>query len=757
MNPNNKAIYKDPSAPIQQRVEDLLTRMTLTEKVAQLLAIWDKKHDFMTDDGEFLADKSENYFKDGIGTVCRPSENTRGKNLAPRQNAVFANAMQKHVVEHSRLGIPILFHEEALHGQQAPGATNFPQAIAMSCSWDTNLVREIYETIAAEVRSRGGHHVLTPVVDVARDPRWGRVEETFGEDPYLVAEMGAAAVRGFQGPKGDIDDKHVAATVKHFAAHGQPENGTNCGPATFPERVLREVFLYPFEVAIKREGVRGVMAAYHEIDGVPCHKNKWLLQKVLREEWGFDGVVVSDYFAVDQLSQYHNISDDKAECARQALEAGVDTELPDLDCYPHLKKLAEDGALSEATIDKAVERLLRFKFELGLFENPYCDPNVAEKIVNSEAHQKLALQAAHKCAVLLKNEDKLLPLNADNIKSMAIIGPNAKGVHLGGYTDEPRVGIDLFDGISAKVGDKIKIDYAEGCRITEGYASWFADEVIKADPEKNRQLIAKAVAVANHNDIIILAVGGNEQTCREAFHPNHLGDRTSLDLVGEQNELVDAMVATGKPVIVILNNGRPLSINTIAEKAPAILDIWFLGQESGTAVANILFGDVNPSGKLTTTFPRSVGQLPVYYNKKPSANRGYIFDDNTPLFPFGFGLSYTTFEYSNLRVTPDIGGVGSAAKVSVDVTNTGDRHGDEIVQLYIHDKLASVTRPIKELKDFKRVSLKAGERKTVEMALTPEKLSFYNEDMKRVVEPGEFDIMVGSSSVEYLSTLYTVH
>ncbi len=757
MSQNDNPIYKNPQAPIRQRISDLMSRMTLDEKLAQLWSVWDLKHEFMTDAGEFLADKAEKYFKDGIGTVCRPSENTRGKNLGPRKNAEFANAMQKHVVENSRLGIPILFHEEALHGQQAPGATNFPQAIAMSCSWDTELVRQIYETIAAEVRSRGGHHVLTPVVDVARDPRWGRVEETFGEDPYLVAEMGAAAVRGFQGPKGDIDNQHVAATVKHFAAHGQPENGTNCGPATFPERLLREVFLYPFEVAIKREGARGVMAAYHEIDGIPCHKNKWLLQKVLREEWGFDGIVVSDYFAVDQLKQYHNISNDKAECARQALEAGVDTELPDLDCYPHLKKLVEDGQLAEALIDKAVERFLRFKFELGLFENPYCDPDVAEKIVNSEPHKKLALEAAHKCAVLLKNEGNLLPLDINKINSIAIIGPNAKGIHLGGYNDEPRVGIDLFDGISAYVGDKIKIEYAEGCRITEGYASWFADVVIKADSENNRKLIAEAVEVAKRNDIIFLAVGGNEQTCREAFNPNHLGDRTSLDLVGEQNELVEAMVATGKPVVVILNNGRPLSINTIAEQVPAVLDIWFLGQETGTAVANILFGHVNPSGKLTTTFPRSVGHLPVYYNKKPSANRGYIFDNNTPLYPFGFGLSYTTFEYSNLKVTPDVGGIGSVVKVFVDVKNTGDRDGDEIVQLYIHDKLASVTRPIKELKDFKRISLKAGETKTVELELTPEKLAFYNEDMKRVVEPGEFDIMVGSSSVDYVAALYIVN
>ncbi|MBN1480828.1 glycoside hydrolase family 3 C-terminal domain-containing protein [candidate division KSB1 bacterium] len=756
MSDKQTALYKNPDAPIPQRIDDLMSRMTVDEKVAQLLSIWDLKQQFMTDEGTFLADQAGEFMKDGIGTVCRPSENRRGKNLGPRASAEFANAMQKYAVEKTRLGIPILFHEEALHGQQAPGATNFPQAITLSCSWDIELVEEIYTTIAAEVRARGGHHVLTPVLDVARDPRWGRVEETFGEDPYLVAEMGAAAIRGFQGGKGRIDHKHVAATAKHFAAHGQPENGTNCGPASFPERLLREVFLYPFEVAVKREGVRAIMAAYHEIDGVPCHKNKWLLHHLLRQEWGFDGIVVSDYFAVDQLQQYHNISNDKAECARLALEAGVDTEFPDMDCYPHLKKLVQDGKLAQATLDQAVERILRFKFELGLFEHPYCDPDLAERIVNCTEHQKLALKAAYKCAVLLKNDNHLLPLDVNKIKSMAIIGPNAQGVHLGGYNDEPRLGIDLLDGLRNKVGDKIKIEYAEGCRITEGYASWFADEVVKADPEKNKILITEAVAVAKRTDIILLAIGGNEQTCREAWKSDHLGDRASLDLVGEQNELVQALLATGKPIIVVLNHGRPLSINYLIEHVPAILDIWYLGQQTGNAVADILFGDVNPAGKLTTTFPRSVGHLPVYYNKKPSANRGYLFDDNTPLLPFGYGLSYTSFKYTNLRITPETGGVGTTAKIYIDVSNIGDREGDEIVQLYIHDKVASVTRPIKELKDFKRIHLKAGESKTVEMVLTPEKLSFYDENMQRIVEPGEFEVMVGSSSVDYLSTVYTV-
>lgn len=747
--------YQSAELPMEQRIEDLMSRMTLDEKVAQVLSIWNLKKEFMTSDGGFVAEKAD-LLKDGLGIVCRPSETRFGANLGPRKNAEFANAMQRYAVENTRLGIPILFHEEALHGQQAPGAVNFPQAIALSCTWDPELVRRVYETIAAEVRARGGHHVLTPVLDVARDARWGRVEETFGEDPYLVTEIGAAAIRGFQGAKGRIDSQHVAATAKHFAAHGQPENGTNCGPASIPERMLREVFLAPFEVAVKREGVKAVMAAYHEIDGVPCHINKRLLQQILREEWGFRGIIVSDYYAIEQLEELHHVATGKAECAKLAFEAGVDSELPDMNCYPFLKELVLKGKIAEAVLDRSVERILRLKFELELFENPYCDPDLAERITRCADHRKLARFAAEKAAILLKNDDRLLPLDMKKIKRLAVIGPNASGIHLGGYTDEPRVGIDLLTGIQQKIGHAVQVDYAEGCRITEGYASWFADEVIKANPEKNKQLIAEAVNVAEQADVVILAVGDNEQTCREAWKADHLGDRASLELVGEQNDLVRAVAATGKPVVMVLTHGRPFALTAVVDSVAAILDIWYLGEETGPAVADILFGHVNPGGKLTITYPRSVGHLPVFYNKKPSANRGYLFDDNTSLFPFGHGLSYTTFKYSNLQISPEIGGVGTTAKVTVEVTNTGSCAGDEIAQLYIHDRVASVTRPILELKDFRRITLQAGEKQTVEFTLTPEKLAFYNECMKRAVEAGEFDIMVGTSSVDLQTILYTV-
>jgi beta-glucosidase len=747
--------YQNAELPIEQRCEDLMSRMALDEKLAQVMSIWNMKAEFMTAAGDFIAEKAI-LLKNGLGIVCRPSETRMGTNLGPRKNAEFANAMQHHAVEKTRLGIPILFHEEALHGQQAPGAVNFPQAITLSCTWDTELVRRIYETIASEVRARGGHHVLTPVLDVARDPRWGRVEETFGEDPYLVTEIGAAAIRGFQGAKGRIDSQHVAATAKHFAAHGQPENGTNCGPAAVPERMLREVFLPPFETAVKREGVKAIMPAYHEIDGVPCHVNKRLLQKILREEWGFRGIIVSDYYAIEQLEQLHHVAQGKAECARLALEAGVDSELPDINCYPFLKELIQSGELSEAVLDQSVERILRLKFELGLFENPYCDPDLAERITRCAEHRQLARFAAEKAAILLKNDGGFLPLDMKKIKQLAVIGPNASGIHLGGYSDEPRVGTDLLTGIKEKVGTAVAVEYAEGCRITEGYASWFADEVTKADPEKNKELIAEAVKVAARAEVVILAVGDNEQTCREGWAANHLGDRSSLEMVGEQNDLVHAIAATGKPVIMVLTHGRPVALTAVVDSVAAILDIWYLGEETGPAVADILFGDVNPGGKLTITYPRSVGHLPVFYNKKPSANRGYLFEESTPLFPFGYGLSYTSFQYSNLRVTPEVGGIGTMVKVAIEVTNTGKRAGDEIVQLYIHDRVATITRPIQELKDFSRITLHAGEKQTVEFILPPEKLAFYNEQMKRVVEPGEFDIMVGGSSADCLSVVYTV-
>ena len=742
--------YRNPSLPIDRRVADLLSRMTLEEKVAQLTALWIQKPqvgpqgDFSGDRGDFSPDKAKEVMKHGIGQLSRQRERKD-----PRESALFANSVQKFLVENTRLGIPAILHDEVLHGHMAQKGTHFPQPIALASSWDPDLIRKVFTAAALEVRARGGHHVLGPNLDLAREPRWGRTEETYGEDPYLVSRMGVACITALQGKGPGIDNEHVMATAKHYAAHGQPEGGTNIGPANFSERILREVFFPSFHAAVTEAGVLSVMASYNEIDGLPAHASKWLLEKVLRQEWGFTGLLVSDYDAVAQLVTRHHVAANKAEAARLALDAGVDIELPDPDCYPAIPQLIKEGRISEATIDRAVTRNLRAKFLLGLFENPYVDPERAVKVTNSLAHRELAAEAARRSIVLLKNENNLLPIDRNRIKSIAVIGPNAARAHLGGYSDNPGRGVSILQGITDKLGDKIKVSYAEGCKITKEGGDWWADTSHLSDPQEDARLIAQAVGVARTADVVVLVVGGNEDTNKEGWADNHPGDRDSLELVGRQNDLVKAVLETGKPTVVFLINSGPLSINYIAENVPAILEGFYLGQETGIAAADVLFGDYNPAGKLPVSFPRSVGQLPIYYNQKPSAKRGYLFTSKEPLFAFGHGLSYTTFSYSDLKVSPQKIGPGGQATVSVTVTNTGKLAGDEIVQMYIRDRVSSVTRPVKELKGFQRISLAPGESKVVNLELTPEQLSFLNVHMERVVEPGMFDIMVGTSSVKF--------
>lgn len=747
---DNRPDYKNPSLPVERRVADLLSRMTLEEKVAQLVCLWGSRPqvgpqtDFSTDRGDFDPAKAAEVMKYGIGQIARQRERK-----GPREAATFANAVQKWLVENTRLGIPAILHDEILHGNMAQGSTSFPQPIALATTWDPEFISKVFTAGALETRARGSQQVLGPNLDLARDARWGRTEETYGEDPYLTSRMAVAIVKALQGPGPGVDGAHVIATAKHFAAHGQPESGTNIAPVNFSERTLREYFLPSFKAAVTEGGIMSVMPSYNEIDGTPSHANRWLLQKVLREEWGFDGHVVSDYYAIPQMMELHHVATDKSAAAKLAIEAGVDTELPDPDAFPMLIQLVKDGQVSEKAIDRAVARNLRAKFLLGLFENPYVDVERAVRVTNSAEHRALAAEAARRSITLLKNQNNLLPLNLGALKSLAVIGPNAARVHLGGYSDNPGRGVSVLDGIKEKVGSRIKVAYAEGCKITKEGGDWFADSARLSDPADDQRLIAEAVQVAKSADVALLVLGGNEDTNKEGWADNHLGDRDSLDLVGRQNDLAKAIVETGKPTIVLLINSGPLSINYIAENVPAILEGFYLGQETGTGVADVLFGDYNPSGKLTISFPRSVGQLPLYYNRKPTARRGYLFANKEPLFPFGFGLSYTTFAYSNLKVSPERIGPAGEAKVSVTVTNTGKRAGDEVVQLYIHDLVSSVTRPIMELKDFKRISLAAGESKTVEFVITPEKLSFLDVNMKTVVEPGWFDIMVGTSSVKY--------
>ncbi len=745
-----KPAYMNPTLSAERRTRDLLSRMTLKEKAAQMLCIWEQKSKTLVDDqGNFDLQKAKDSFRQhlGLGQVGRPSDAGGGRNA--RQMAELTNAIQRFFIENSRLGIPVIFHEECLHGHAAIDATSFSQPIGLGATFNPDLVRKLFEMTAEEARVRGTHQALTPVVDVAREPRWGRVEETYGEDPYLVACMAIAAVQGFQGDATFKNKKSIIATLKHFAAHGQPESGTNCAPVNVSERVLREVFLSTFKQAIQKGGAISVMASYNEIDGVPSHANKWLLRDVLRREWGFKGFVVSDYFAIRELNERpgffgNHLAENGKEAAALAAKAGVNIELPDPDCYPNLVELVRNGVLKESLLDELVAPMLFWKFKLGLFDDPYVDPDAAEKIVGCDAHRDLALQAARETITLLQNTDATVPLDPCKIKTLAVIGPNADRELLGGYSGKPKHRLTLLQGIRNRAGS-INVLYHEGCKITVG-GSWQQDEVVPGDPDEDRKNIAEAVQIAQKADAVILAIGGNEQTSREAWALNHMGDRASLDMVGRQDELVNAIAATGKPIIAFLFNGRPLSIRNLKEKAAAIFECWYLGQEMGQAVAEVLFGDFNPGGKLPITVPRSVGHLPAYYNYKPAARRGYLFDDISPLYAFGFGLSYTTFKFGEPRLAKATIKRNESTVVRVAVTNTGRISGDEVVQMYIRDKVSSVTRPVKELKGFKRITLAAGQTETVTLAITPEHLSFYDINMKYVVEPGDFEIMVGNSS-----------
>jgi beta-glucosidase len=756
---NAPPLYRQRDAPVDARVADLLQRMTLDEKVAQLQGVWNRKREIQNARGEFDPSKAQALLGRGIGQVGRPSEiagapaDRNGRSA--REQAVFVNAVQRWLIENTRLGIPAMFHEEALHGLTAPGGTHFPVPIGLASTWDPALVERLMSVAALEGRARGAQHVLSPVVDLGRDPRWGRIEETYGEDPYLVSRMGVAAVRGYQGTALPLADDKVFATLKHFAGHGTHEGGINTAPPLVSERLLRAELLVPFEAAV-RAGAHAVMPSYNEVDGVPSHASRWLLTDILRTEWGFTGLVVSDYFGIEQMQTRHRVAADRADAAAQALEAGVDLELPDPYGFPELPGLVKRGRISESLIDRSVARMLKAKFLAGLFEQPYVDPVRAERVANTAAHQALALDAARRSIVLLKNQGGLLPLDRGRVKTLAVIGPNAKGLHLGGYSRDPGRGVDVLAGITARAGAGVTVVHAEGVRITEHDANWNADTVVLGDPARNRERIKDAVAVARQTDAIVLAIGTNESVSREAWADNHLGDVADLRLMSNQEELVEAMLQTGKPVIALLVNGRPLAMPLVAERVPAIVEAWYPGQEGGTAIGEVLFGDVNPGGKLPVTFPRHTGQLPVYYNRRPTSFRNHLDLTREPLWSFGFGLSYTTFTLSDLQVVSPVISPNGRTDVRVRVTNTGTRAGDEVVQLYIRDQVSSVTRPVKELRGFERVTLTPGESKQVTFTLGPDELSMIDRRMQRVVEPGRFDVMVGTSATTTLSATLDV-
>ena len=761
--PMADAPYWDASLPVEQRVEDLLARMTTEEKLAQMVTIWNDKPQIQNEDHTFSAEKAAAKYPHGLGFFARPSD-LMGPG-SPRINPPrsidesvdYVNALQGWARERTRLGIPVMTHEESLHGLAARDATSFPQAIGLASTWDPDLVREVNDYIASEVRARGVHQVLSPVVDVARDPRWGRIEETFGEDPYLVGEMGVAAVEGLQGVGKDprLGEGQVMATLKHMTGHGQPESGTNTGPAQISERTLREMFFPPFKQVIGRTAIDAVMASYNEIDGIPSHSNVWLLDDVLRQEWNFDGAVVSDYYAIEEMVARHRMAADIPEAALYAMKAGVDVDLPSGIAYATLPALLADGRVTMSQIDTALRRILTMKFNAGLFEQPFVIDRAPALASNTQQGIALARKAAEKSLILLKNDGVLplaLPQAGDAAKpTIAVIGPNADVARLGGYYGIPRDTVTPLEGIRELVGNRANIVHAEGVVITEN-DDWWADEVVLGDPAENRRRIAAAVDAARDADTIVLFVGDTEQTSREGWAESHLGDRASLDLVGQQNELFAALEALGKPIVAVLVNGRPPSYPALAENADAILETWYAGEQQGHAIADALFGRINPGGKLPVTVARNVGQLPNFYNYKPSARRGYLFSEVTPLYPFGHGLSYTSFDFGAPTLSADRIAAGQGVTVSVPVTNTGSRAGDEVVQVYLRDDVSSVTRPVKELVGFARVTLQPGETRPVSIAIDPDAFAFWNRDMERVVEPGSFTIMVGPDSANVTET-----
>lgn len=733
--------YKNADLSISERVDILIDQMTLKEKLAQTYC----RHlyeDMIDEDGNLQLDEEiEETLPYGIGQMGKPNWAFR---KGPKESAEITNKIQQKVIENNRFGIPAIFHEEALHGLWARGSTVFPQAIGMSCSWDPQMSEKIFNVIAKEIRTRGSHQANTPMLDVCRDPRWGRIEESYGEDPHLTSRFAAAIVKGLQGTEETINKDHIVATIKHFAGYGLTAGGLNQTPIFLNERRMREVVLPPFKAAVEEAGALSLMPAYNEIDGIPSHANHWLLKDLLRDEWNFQGYVVSDYGGVVQLSGFHPLASKEKEAGRIAMLAGVDMELDNPYCYSNMLESIENSSELQKALDRAVRNILSVKFKLGLFDDPYVDPDKAEKYNRRQGNIDLALKAAEESIVLLKNENDILPLDKLKYDKIAVIGPHANHVHYGGYsTKDTKNGITFYQGLKNYPGNEIEITQAEGCRIHKGSGHWLdgVDTYKPADPNKNEKRIQEAIELARASDLVILAVGGTAVTCGE-----FIGHRSSLGLFGMQDELVESIIDTGVPTIACLVNGRPLAINYLDENADAILETWYLGEQAGVALARTIFGEVNPGGKLTISFPKSAGHVPVYYSKKPSGEHTYLGEESSVLYPFGFGLSYTDFEYSNLAIEKSKIKIGEQVNLSLELKNTGQYKGKEIVQLYIRDMVSSVTRPIKELKNFKKVGLNPGQTKKVKFQLSSNDLKFYDKNMDYVLEPGEFEIMIGSSS-----------
>ncbi|MBQ8169317.1 MAG: glycoside hydrolase family 3 C-terminal domain-containing protein [Bacteroidales bacterium] len=742
--------YKNPEIPVQDRVEDLLDRMTVEEKLGQLLCPLGWPMYEKTENSVGISDEYRKFIDEQHGGMLWATfradpwtRKTLENGLNPQLAAEAYNALQRYAIDSTRLGIPIILAEEAPHGHMAIGATVFPTSIGLASTWDKELLSEVGRTIARELRAQGGHIGYGPVIDLAREPRWSRVEETYGEDTYLTSEMAAAMVRG-TGPKHNGWDKGVISTLKHFVAYGIPEGGHNGNPSNVGERDLHENFLPAFKSAIDA-GALSVMTSYNSIDGVPSTGNPELLRDLLKEEWGFDGFVVSDLVSIDGLHSDHHIAKDKEDAGIIAINAGVDVDLG-ANCFALLKEAVESGKVSGKVLDEAVGRVLRLKFELGLFDNPYVDPQAAAAEVRKAENIEVAHQAARKGVVLLEN-DGILPLRKD--MKVAVIGPNADNMYnqLGDYTaPQPRENIrTVLDGIKAKIGEK-NVTYVKGCAIR--------------DTKSNN--IAEAVQAARKADVAVVVVGGSsardfkttyKETGAAVADKNSISDmeagegfdRASLELLGLQNELLAAVKKTGTPVVVVYIEGRPLDKRWASENADALLTQFYPGQQGGEGLADVLFGDYNPAGRLPVSVPYDAGQIPVYYNKKFPKGHDYVEMPSDALYPFGYGLSYTTFEYSGLALE-NLG--GNRVKVSVDVKNTGNFDGEEVVQVYVTDLVASTVRPRRQLRAFERVAVAKGETVHVEMVLEEPAFIVYDRNMNPVVEPGEFTIAVGASSAD---------
>ncbi len=763
--PGAKDDYRNASLAVEDRARDLLARMSMEEKVAQVGSVWGPD---LLEGERFSAEKAEPTLAQGIGHVSRLGTATT---LRPGNLASVTNEIQRYILEKTRLGIPALLHEESCAGLTTRDATQFPQAIGLASTWEPDLVESMAGVIREEMLAVGARQTLAPVLDVARDPRWGRSEETFGEDPYLVGRMGVAYVKGIQGPS--LSDG-VAATGKHFLGYGAPEGGMNWAPCQLPRRELLERILPPFEAAIHEAGIATIMNGYHEIDGVPCGASKELLDDLLRGELGFDGPVVSDYLTLVFLMIYHRITEDRGEAAARALEAGLDLELPRLDFFQDLPAAIEAGRIEEAVLDRSVGRMLRLKFELGLFESPYVDHGPAAEAFSRQDSLDLARKIGGKSCVLLKN-DGVLPLSRE-ISRITVIGPNAASVrHLqGGYHypthSEPQFGpiydgepppdapsafsgdflagavdpnldlkallpptVTILEGIREAVTPETKIVHVQGCDIQ--------------DPDTSG--LDEAVEAARGAEVAVVVVG-----CRsgllKGYSSGEANDSAGLRLPGAQSDLVRKVSATGTPTVVILISGRILVLSEMVEGPDAILQAWVPGQEGGHAVADVLFGEVNPAGRLPVTMPRAPGQLPLYYNHKPSGAFSQFHGDYadlpaSPLYCFGHGLSYTSFEYRDLEISSPEVAAGDLLEISCVVKNVGERSGDEVIQLYVRQPNTRVTRPVQELKGFTRVEVMPGRERRVRFMLDIRHFAFYDTDMRFVVEPGSVEIMVGAS------------